>query len=358
MRARRRARSILLNVLVALISTLLTAEAALRIYDQIRPSAVYYRQSYKRFMPNPTDPYYGGEINSLGFKDREFVRDRDPAVRIATIGDSFAFSVVPREAAFLTLVEKTFGDRGFDVEVMNFGIPGIGPLEYRKVLVEEVLGFAPDVVLLCFYIGNDFIETRNRGRRWYEYSHAASFARFLIVRGGDPAGARRRPRKHRKYDDEAPALVPQRFLAIERSRSYIYRIGSRRFEADVELAMGPLRDMQRICRRSGVELIVVLLPAEIQVDPELQGTVTQSIQGGESIRWDFAQPSRVLSERLATEGFTSLDLYDTFAQAPKTSRLYKPLDTHWNLRGNRLAAQAIAGFLAQRLSGSTRDEGA
>jgi len=41
-------------------------------------------------------------------------------------------------------------------------------------------------------------------------------------------------------------------------------------------------------------------------------------------------------------------------EAARKERLYKPADTHWNLAGNRVAAEAIANALANRVARHSR----
>jgi hypothetical protein len=45
---------------------------------------------------------------------------------------------------------------------------------------------------------------------------------------------------------------------------------------------------------------------------------------------------------LAQHDIRVLDLLPLFAEQGRQTRLYKPLDTHWNRAGNRLAADAVA----------------
>jgi len=40
-----------------------------------------------------------------------------------------------------------------------------------------------------------------------------------------------------------------------------------------------------------------------------------------------------------------LDLLPSFVAASKTTRLYKPNDTHWNIAGNSFAAELISRHL-------------
>ncbi|MDX6290636.1 MAG: hypothetical protein QOH42_2435, partial [Blastocatellia bacterium] len=42
-----------------------------------------------------------------------------------------------------------------------------------------------------------------------------------------------------------------------------------------------------------------------------------------------------------------LDLYDAFSVAASSTVLYKPNDSHWNIAGNKLAAETIATNLFQ-----------
>ena len=50
-------------------------------------------------------------------------------------------------------------------ELINMGIPGIGPREYLAVFIHEGLQLKPDMVLLSFFIGNDFLETTKVNRQ-------------------------------------------------------------------------------------------------------------------------------------------------------------------------------------------------
>jgi hypothetical protein len=48
---------------------------------------------------------------------------------------------------------------------------------------------------------------------------------------------------------------------------------------------------------------------------------------------------------LARAGLQTIDLLPAFEEAGRGVRLYKPRDTHWNLAGNRVAAEAILPVL-------------
>jgi hypothetical protein len=56
----------------------------------------------------------------------------------------------------------------------------------------------------------------------------------------------------------------------------------------------------------------------------------------------------MLSRELGQRGIRSLDLLPAFRNS-SAARLYKPRDSHWNIAGNRLAAEAIAPEIARYL---------
>jgi hypothetical protein len=341
------ARRVLLVRLAAVsLVTLVVLEAAFRLYNRVRPSFVFYSDSYNRYRGHPGAPHFDSTLNSQGFLDVEpKARKEQGAFRIVAVGDSFALGVVPYESNYLTLLENTLPDRaGRGVEVLNMGIAATGPDDYLALLVNEGLSFEPDLVIAGFFIGNDF-ETRIR--RPHEYSYVVTFFRFLWALGSSG-----RPMEHPggttdPYDDERPTLDRDRFLAIETDRARLYREGGT-LAREIPRAVAALREMRAIAGRAGADFIVVLIPDEVQVDEALQREIVRAYRTTPDA-FDFALPNRLLTERLSEEGIAFIDLLPVFLEESGGARLYKPQDTHWNLAGNRLAANAIARFLAERL---------
>src|SRR5207249_3737735 len=95
--------------------------------------------------------------NQWGMRDRERKLQKDPhSFRIALIGDSVveAVHVKPDEVMNIRL-EQLAHQQGYDnVEVMAFGVEGIGTSQELLLYQEKVRQFHPDLVMLLF-IGND-----------------------------------------------------------------------------------------------------------------------------------------------------------------------------------------------------------
>jgi len=100
-------------------------------------------------------------INSDGLRDQEHPISHPPnTLRIAVLGDSFAEAMqVNRDEAFWSVLERELQGRskepGRRVEVINFGQAGFGTTQELLAFRHRARKYAPDLVLLAFFTGND-----------------------------------------------------------------------------------------------------------------------------------------------------------------------------------------------------------
>jgi hypothetical protein len=103
-------------------------------------------------------------INAAGFRDREHTREK-PAdtFRIAVLGDSFTAAVqVPLEETYWRLLEgrlagcPALGER--HPEVLSLSVSGYSTAQELLTLRRRAWDYAPDLVLLAFFQGNDLNE--------------------------------------------------------------------------------------------------------------------------------------------------------------------------------------------------------
>lgn len=341
-RAVARRRGLVGRVALVVLLNACALELALRVFNAVHPSFVFYATGYERYRGRPGAPFYGTRLNAGGFNDIDHPRDRLPgtARRIVAIGDSFVLGVVPYRDNFLTRLEGALAPAGH-VEVINIGIPATEPADYLAMLVHEGLAYRPDTVLVHVFIGNDF---EAPGARWYDHSFTVTFLRALWrLRSGTPP-APAASGGLATYQDDQPSLSRDRFLEIEVDRSWVYDAGEAALAPAVARVAGALETMRDVARRAGADLAVVLIPDEVQVDAALADQVTRASNRAPA-GLDFDRPNRLLTVALEAEGIPVLDLLPVFRAAASRERLYKPQDTHWNIAGNRLAASAIAAFL-------------
>ena len=291
------------DVLIIVLITVVLGELSLRIYNFIDPLPIFYSDSYNRWRGKPFAPEHNSfHLNSRGFNDVELNTRKAPGVtRILGIGDSFAFGVVPYEYNYLTAVEQNLKQNGRNVEVINMGIPSIGPKEYLSLLVQEGIALEPDTVLLSFFIGNDFEGQR---RKLISYSYVASLISYVAARW-NKFDAQFEP-SNGPYDDDSPTFTDDAYLKIELQRSSIFIRDNRKFERDFAAAMSYIAEIKRLCDSRNIGLTLVLIPDEMQVSKPLQARViaASALARGSSesaqptTSFDFALPNRLLRAKL------------------------------------------------------------
>ena len=338
-------------VVAPVLVTLVLLEGALRFFNAVRPTYVFYSDSYTRFRGQPGERRFDATLNSRGFNDTEHTIDRPANVgyRIVALGDSFAVGVVPQRDNFLTRLESLLSARQ-PVEVINMGVAGTEPADYLSILADEGLAYGPDLVLVNFFIGNDF-ETRSA--RWHERSYLVTLARALWRLGRSSEVVTLQTGGDRDvYSDDKPGLHPDIFLEVQVDRTWVYERDSERFAAAVVRAAELLGQIRDISRQAGADMLVTLIPDENQIDRALQSRVVEArnlLPG----QLDWGQPNRLITHALAAEQIEVLDLLPVLSEAARHERAYKPADTHWNIEGNRVAAEAIAQAVADRVAEGT-----
>ena len=258
------------------------------------------------------------------------------------LGDSFAVGpAVPFADNFLTLLETQF----HGVEVYNFGISSTGPREYQTVLQHDVWQFQPDLVMVCVFVGNDITESlpTPRGmslRKHSLYQFVIRAERLVHERTRQPVLSIASAPDH----FSRPALAVQTFREIEARRLTVCQTPPPAgMEKKWHEALSHLEQIVNECENRRVPLGFVLIPDEFQVNATVLTAALQDANlSGEEV--DLALPQRRLRAFCANRNVPCLDLLPFLEGVPET---YAVRDTHWNVRGNHLAAEKIAHWLSQ-----------
>ena len=108
------------------------------------------------------DALLGASVCNPDIK-KDFPEEPKPAdvFRIAVFGDSHTVSV-PNESTYPEVLEKLLNNDDVKgrkrVEVYNGGAPGHSQYQYYLNLNDRVKQYKPDLVIVGFYIGNDFLD--------------------------------------------------------------------------------------------------------------------------------------------------------------------------------------------------------
>jgi hypothetical protein len=109
-------------------------------------------------------------------------------------------------------------------------------------------------------------------------------------------------------------------------------------------------EFDRVCRENGIRCAIHVIPAEIQVDPDIAAQVFDGL-GLDPADYDLDLPQRRITDFCERHGIAVLDPLEYLRQSHRPdARLYIPNDTHWNARGNRLAGELLASFIDERLA--------
>lgn len=342
----------------------------------------------------PHKVWYNRWSNAFGFHDEEFVEPKPAGRRrMLAVGDSFTFAPVPYPQGMATLAEGLLrlSCAGQELDVLNMGVMGAGPPEYRILVELGAPRFAPDLVLIGFFVGNDapdlhrHVHDRSPLERALRRSLLWTLAKNLVrARGGlrearlpervgtAPAGAAVGPggtlvAGMQELSPDDPALVGpllsdaayQDVLASDLGRFYRPR-DEREIEAAWQPTLADLDAVHRAATRAGSRTALAILPSVLQVDADLRAATVARIAG--SLRYrglsaaeiDPDLPNARLREFARARGIPLVDLTPVFAAEPAGAgeALYKLSDNHWTPRGNRVAARALAPFLVPLLCGA------
>jgi hypothetical protein len=275
-------------VLAAALLALASGECVLRASMSITGnSPTFVADPDIGFRMRPNIVVTSETLNSSGFNDREHPPSKPGgAIRLAFIGDSFVFGVVPRPANFTSVVQRLSDTSAANVEVLNIGLPAAGPKNYLRMIDKDAAEQQADIVVVVL---------------------------FLVER-----------RRAETFERNPSAFVRDCYAST------------------VDVA----ERMRDAAQKRGMKFFVVLAPDEIQVEPGLQTAVRQSFDL-DAADYDFAGASHRLADNLGRAGILVLDLLPVFEAAQSSKSLYAERDTHWNEAGNELAGETIWDLVSQ-----------
>lgn len=359
---------VLLGVLVALA----TLEGGLRSRYHLLPPAMEKEHRFWQYdlllgwskIPGAEGPFVGYEyqthvkVNSRGLRDDEVPYQKPPGeYRVLALGDSFTVELeVEKEQVWTEVLEKLLSAERA-AQVINAGTRGYGSDQEYLFLREEGLKYSPDLVLVAFFV-NDVLSNG------LDHEEGRKYAKPRFVLRDDQLHLTNVP-------PPQPSANPLKSLSKLLQWSYLYRFASEmltksspgelpeycqvyqtnytsEWEEAWKVTEAILVEMQRLAERAGAQLFVCYLPEQNQVSDSLWNQI--AIHSGEAISYDRERPNRLLGELCARHGIPYLDLTPAFRQhiAAGGPYPYFPVNAHFNVEGNRLAAGLIYQYLVEQ----------
>jgi hypothetical protein len=336
----------------------------------------------------PTKPPYSFRkhsiyVNDHGLRNRDIpVPKPDGTTRIVLLGDSYAFARGTRtEDIFPVRLEALLNQSAADgkFEVVNAGIPQFGTAQellLMKSLAEE--GVTGDLYVLMVFT-NDILD--NLRIDYHSLKELPLQPGFALDGAGRPVLVHRPERRRTKApedtDSSRKAHSRMRILLVLRLRleSYLQTQpwlakAARKIGINVEWAVVPgiingwyreeitregipllralVREIRDEARKNGSNLIVSMIPSEIQVYSGTFGPILEGAFPDSAVvdRWldDPDRPQRVVAEICSDLGIPFLDLLPVM-RAESNKALYIPREGHFNKRGHEVVARSLARFV-------------
>jgi lysophospholipase L1-like esterase len=292
--------------------------------------------------------------NSLGLRGGELsARKPDGAARVLVVGDSMTYGLGVEDGETYPAVLDHLAP---DLEVVNLGVQGYSGAQELLLLRELAPRLAPNLVVIAFF-WNDLTE-----------SFAPDYVTVTLEDGElhwiqpEPATAdhpafadrnRRARRRTERYEGFWSNTWTNRFVSdrVKLLRARLRDMTTGRRDSFRELSAGELepawqltyeiiREMAREARRAGALPVLLILPDQTQVEPDVHVLgVPAYLPKVQERMTAFAR-----AERLPV-----VDLLPAFVETRQRTGepLYHRYDRHWNAAGHALAARVLHAELAR-----------
>lgn len=304
------------------------------------------------------------KTNSLGLRNAEVSLDKpNNTKRILFVGDSFTMGWGVKETeAYPRVTESILRTKNlaFNVETINAGFTAGGPSGYYLYLKNEGWELKPDIVVVGFYLGNDI--TSRTDVVWEKVDEEGlpevirsktAYVDYLgRIRFKDGTIKYDIPilrNSHlfmylwNKYAPREPGKV-----IVDETLVQLYCLFTpdcnEMDKAKDEVKM-LFRAMKKLAVEKGAELVVMMIPAEFQVNFSATNRIKYGFPINPSGRSSLNDEFR---EYFENEGIKVIDALPTLLN--HNERTYMQRDDHWNAEGHAVAAQIVAEKLEEMLT--------
>ena len=306
------------------------------------------------------------DFTERGYLNKKSFSKSEASFRILGLGDSFARNLTWTKQNYHDLLEQDFVNAGEkNIEIVNAGMEHTGPGYYWHILNKYGDSFKPNLVLVGFFIGNDFeemdfsyaslgpygiIDYVNPGEKIWRFLRFSNWWLYQFVRKQIIIFNENRTRyaevKQNTVKKEA-TFSNKIFYDIQRMRMWIFEKGEqdhlkRNFYRNSQV----LLNFKKWCEARNVGLVIALFPDQLQVDTQLMKKIIE-IYGLAPNSIELSFPNQLMSNFLQQNHIHCLDMLPEFQKQGRSTELYRINDTHWNEAGNKLAAELIFSFLRQ-----------
>jgi len=329
------------------------------------------------------------QFNSAGMYDTEHsLQKPDDVFRILWMGDSFAqtLQVDETQTAHQQLEDLLNGRLGGPerrFEVISSGVIGWSTAQELVYYREQGRRYQPDLVLLLFFMGNDVND--NLPGHALTIDGFNCFAPYFPVCNGqldpqpwyyipglEPAWGSCSPAKkwlttglsYLQQNSHLFARIEPLLLSLQERRTYGRDFGlpfaalylpeeSEEVRYGWQVTEGLLAQFEREVKADGAAFAVVIVgPREVVWLSQLSPAQLQQFYQSAPVfkEAEIDRPNKRLAGFLRQQNIPVVDLQQPMIDyiAQTGAQLYLPIDRHWTVEGNRLAAELIFAWLVEQ----------
>ncbi|QQG40203.1 MAG: hypothetical protein HYS81_02230 [Candidatus Aenigmatarchaeota archaeon] len=303
----------------------------------VKTDSSFYTEDLRKYRVI-TNPLASGDADAT--MKEYYIRDDTPQREVfaVAIGDSFTWGTkMDVEYGYPRLLENTAGQ-----DVVNFGVPGAGPIAESRILETYALKLRPKVVIWQFMTNdmNDVVLFHSRENVTPPFYNVR---RFLA---GNSNIYNLVKRAHATLvmgqDEEMPEIsVGGRRFLLE-SRATIKRMNDHCNTPAGSETKELIRDAKEASESNGAKFVLLMIPSKAEV----YLNETKSLTGlpENEITCVTAEMKEFASEN----GIEYIDMVPVYRKAiSEGSGVYLPLDGHLGVEGNNVTARAIYDFIVQ-----------
>lgn len=288
-------------------------------------------------------------FNTDGFRGPDYAHDKPAGVRrVAVLGDSMVASVaVDEKDTMVELLQTRLNDASTTSwQVLNYGVAGSGTSQDLLVYRHVATRYQPDVVVLVYFMGNDFADNSPQlsSRRVYFEVTENDHLKPIEFTARSSAGSVWLNQHSRFYVWQKTALAKLRGKLGARQDYWIFDgQPDARVERAWQLNERLITQLAAEVSEAGRQFLLVLYPAGEQVSSEQWQRVIDhlpTLGADDPSHFDPDYPRQRLARLAKREGIDLLDLTEAFRQH-QGPPLYFNGNGHFTESGNHLAMQQV-----------------
>lgn len=275
--------------------------------------------------------------NSLGLRSREIEKEKTRK-RVLVLGDSvvWGFGVEDNETFASILNEETGG-----FEFINAALSDYSTRQELDYLKRDGIKLEPDVVMLGFFVGNDFVDNLVRSGNASMKVESSWFKNLK-------RGVRKNIKTYDFLMSRLRGIYQIRMFLVKTGLAnnedfYQYRIYMKDYDNDVNQAVNItfsyIDEMNSLAKKENVTFVMVLIPPKYQIyDKEWESALAYNRFKADDV--ERTKPTIILKDFCRKNNITCIDLLDDLQSIKEDMYLTKDT-SHFNALGHRIIANIL-----------------